>query len=77
MPSSLALAASGVPSQTTTLPTQRRISEVKELPTTGIPVLAWALVGLIPVGKKMAGYGRSEKDKDDPQSILNKKLFLS
>jgi hypothetical protein len=64
-------------SQTTRYPTQRRISEVKELPTTGIPLLAWSLLGLIPVGKKMTRYGKENKTLTTPQDILNKKLFMS
>lgn len=42
--------------------TQQGIPALKELPKTGLPSLAWGLVGLLPVGFTLSKFGRNNSD---------------
>ncbi len=51
--------------------------QAKELPKTGLPVLAWAAMGLIPAGLKLRKLGKITEDaKDDPNYLWENRQFI-
>lgn len=55
-------------------PTQGgEVAGVKELPKTGLPLLAWALSGLLPIGAGLKRLGGKNQDKEETLYYLTQK----
>ena len=49
---------------------------VEQLPKTGLPILAWGLAGLLPLGLKLKNIGNHGKNSDSALYINQKREFL-
>ncbi len=52
------------------------LSEVKSLPSTGLPLLAWGLAGLAPVGSRLRKFGGNKEEKVGPHYMWEQREFL-
>ena len=61
----------GVPMKTG----QVEVAGVQELPKTGLPLVAWMLVGVAPFGVKLRRFGRSTKEETTANSMWEDRQF--
>jgi hypothetical protein len=50
--------------------------QAEELPKTGLPLFAWALSGLLPLGIGLRKFGSFKQNDSDPNYIYQKREFL-
>ncbi len=73
-PRTVRVVQAAAPAQTVAQP--KVLSEVKALPATGLPLLAWGLAGLAPVGARLRRFGASKETQVGPHNVWSEREFL-
>lgn len=63
------------PVLTKVLPAPAKVAPVEELPKTGLPLIAWGLAGLLPIGLKLRKTGNQGQNSDSALFTWQKREF--